>query len=269
VRILTHVADVAIEADLIGFRDEITRRWETDHIHLLVNNAGIGNGGSLFTDSRAAWERTFNICWGGVYLGVRTFLPMLQRASEGHIVNVSSVNGFWASIGKETPHTAYCAAKFAVKGFTEALITDLQVNAPHIKCSVVMPGHIGTGIIANSRKVQEGVDSDALSTGEIARMRDRMRQMGADEATLTDAALQVMADNAARLARETAPTTAAEAARIILEGVRAEHWRILVGDDAVATDAHVRAAPEDVYTDEFYRTRAPAFARLTEVTRTQ
>jgi len=62
------------------------------------------------------------------------------------------VNGFWAYIAPNIPQTAYAAAKFAVKGFTEALITDLRLNAPHIKCSVVMPGHIGTSIIANSRK---------------------------------------------------------------------------------------------------------------------
>jgi len=67
---------------------------------------------------------------------------MLQNAEEGHIVNTSSINGFWASVGPRVPHTAYSAAKFAVKGFTEALITDLRINAPHIKCSVVMPGQI-------------------------------------------------------------------------------------------------------------------------------
>ena len=70
------------------------------------------------------------------------------------VVNTSSVNGFWASIGPHLPQTAYAAAKFAVKGFTEALITDLRINAPHIKCSVVMPGHIWTSIPFNTRKVQ-------------------------------------------------------------------------------------------------------------------
>ena len=79
-----------------------------------------------------------------------------MKADEGHIVNTSSVNGFWASVGPDVTHTAYSAAKFAVKGFTEALITDLRLNAPHIKCSVVMPGHIGTSIVANSRKIQTG-----------------------------------------------------------------------------------------------------------------
>jgi NAD(P)-dependent dehydrogenase (short-subunit alcohol dehydrogenase family) len=55
---------------------------------------------------------------------------MLQRADEGHIVNTSSINGFWASKGPLVPRSAYSAAKFAVKGFTEALITDLRINAP-------------------------------------------------------------------------------------------------------------------------------------------
>ena len=65
--------------------------------NLLFNNAGIGGGGSMITEPREVWERTFNVCWGGVYLGVRTFLPLLIASDEGHIVNTSSVNGFWAS----------------------------------------------------------------------------------------------------------------------------------------------------------------------------
>ena len=132
-RISAHVADVSDEPQVLRFRDEVAREHATDKVHLLFNNAGIGGGGSLFTNSREQWERTFNICWGGVYLCTRAFLPMLMKADEGHIVNTSSVNGFWASLGPGVPHTAYCAAKFAVKGFTEALINDLKVNAPHIK----------------------------------------------------------------------------------------------------------------------------------------
>jgi len=157
-RITTHVADVSIEDQLQRFRDELAEQQATDRIHLLINNAGIGGGGSLFTNTRAQWEKTFNICWGGVYLGVRTFLPMLMKADEGHIVNTSSINGFWASVGPGVAHTAYSAAKLEVKGFTEALMNDLRLNAPHIKCSVVMPGHIGTSIVANSRRIQGGAD---------------------------------------------------------------------------------------------------------------
>jgi NAD(P)-dependent dehydrogenase (short-subunit alcohol dehydrogenase family) len=252
-RVTTHLADVSIEHQLLRFRDEIAEQHSTDKIHLLFNNAGIGGGGSLFTSSREQWERTFNICWGGVYLGVRTFLPMLMKADEGHIVNTSSVNGFWASIGPGASHTAYSAAKFAVKGFTEALISDLRLNAPHIKCSVVMPGHIGTSIVANSRKVLNGTDSDRLSEREIAQTRVRLTTAGIDVSAMSDEEIQAMVAERARSFREDAPMTAAAAARIILEGVKAGHWRILVGDDAHRLDERVRQTPEQAYDAEFYR----------------
>jgi NAD(P)-dependent dehydrogenase (short-subunit alcohol dehydrogenase family) len=250
-RITTHVADVSVEEQLKRFRDEITEQQATDKIHLLFNNAGIGGGGSLFTSTREQWEKTFNICWGGVYLGVRTFLPMLMKADEGHIVNTSSVNGFWASIGMGVSHTAYSAAKFAVKGFTEALINDLRLNAPHIKCSVVMPGHIGTSIMSNSRKIQSGTDSDRLNENEIAQTRVRLTQAGIDASKMSDEDVEAAVAERARSFREDAPMTAAQAARIILDGVKAERWRILVGDDAHRLDERVRQTPERAYEPEF------------------
>ena len=249
-RVTAHVADVSIEDQLKRFRDELVAQQATDKIHLLFNNAGIGGGGSLFTNTREQWERTFNICWGGVYLGVRTFLPLLMKADEGHIVNTSSVNGFWASVGIGVSHTAYSAAKFAVKGFTEALITDLRLNAPHIKCSVVMPGHIGTSIVSNTRVVQNG--SDQLNPNEIVQTRQRLKGMGIEADTLSDAEIQQRALDRARTFLEEAPTTAAQAARIIIDGVKAGQWRILVGEDAHRLDARVRQAPDKAYTPEFY-----------------
>ena len=255
-RVTTHVADVSIEDQLKRFRDELTEQQATDKIHLLFNNAGIGGGGSLFTSTREQWEKTFNICWGGVYLGVRTFLPMLQKADEGHIVNTSSVNGFWATVGPGVSHTAYSAAKFAVKGFTEALINDLRLNAPHIKCSVVMPGHIGTSIVSNSRKVQSGTDSERLSENEIAQTRVRLSANGIDASKMSDEDVQAAAAERARNFLENAPTTAAAAAKIILDGVKAERWRILVGDDAHRLDERVRQTPERAYEPEFYQSLA-------------
>ncbi len=252
-RVTTHIADVSIEDQLTRFRDELAEQQATDRIHLLFNNAGIGGGGSLFTNTREQWERTFNICWGGVYLGVRIFLPMLMKADEGHIVNTSSVNGFWASVGLGVSHTAYSAAKFAVKGFTEALITDLRLNAPHIKCSVVMPGHIGTSIVSNSRKIQSGTESELLSANELLSARVRLKAMGVDTGAMSDDDVQKIALDRARAFREDAPTTAAQAARIILDGVKAERWRILVGDDAHKLDERVRQTPEQAYTPEFYK----------------
>jgi len=252
-RVTTHIADVSIEDQLTRFRDELIEQQATDKIHLLFNNAGIGGGGSLFTNTRDQWERTFNICWGGVYLGVRTFLPLLLKADEGHIVNTSSVNGFWASVGMGVAHTAYSAAKFAVKGFTEALINDLRLNAPHIKCSVVMPGHIGTSIISNSRKIQTGSETDQLSANEILSTRQRLKGMGIDTAAMSDEDIQAIALERARTFREEAPTTAAAAAKIILDGVKEGRWRILVGDDAHRLDERVRDNPEHAYDGEFYQ----------------
>src|SRR5215813_6085718 len=249
-RVTTHVADISIEEHYIRFRDELIEQQKTDKIHLLFNNAGIAGGGSFIHSTRANWERTFNICWGGVYLGVRTFLPLLLKADEGHIVNTSSINGFWATVGSAVPHTAYSAAKFAVKGFTEALINDLRLNAPHIKCSVVMPGHIGTSIVANSRVIQNG--SNELTPNDLRATRQRLQGMNIDVSKMSDEDIQKAADDRARSFLEDAPTTAAQAAKIILDGVKAGRWRILVGDDAHRLDELVRQAPERAYTPEFY-----------------
>ncbi|MFZ5736247.1 MAG: SDR family oxidoreductase [Pseudomonadota bacterium] len=255
-RLTTHVVDVSDEAQMLRFRDEVAAQHHTGCIHLLFNNAGIGGGGSMIANSREQWERTFNICWGGVYLGARIFLPMLIAADEGHIVNTSSVNGFWASLGPLAPHTAYSAAKFAVKGFSEALIGDLRLNAPHVRCSVVMPGHIGTSIVSNSRRIQLGDVSDELSAEEVAGTRQRLSAAGIDLSQSSDDDIRAMAKERARSFLEDAPTTAAAAARTILDGVRRGDWRILVGDDAHALDARVRATPERAYEAEFYQSFA-------------
>jgi NAD(P)-dependent dehydrogenase (short-subunit alcohol dehydrogenase family) len=251
-RVTTHVADVSDETQVLRFRDTVAAQHDSDKVHLLFNNAGIGGGGSLFSNSRAQWERTFNICWGGVYLCTRAFLPLMMKADAAHIVNTSSVNGFWASIGPGVPHTAYCAAKFAVKGFTEALITDLSVNAPHIKCSVVMPGHIGTSIVSNSRRIQFETQSEVMSAEEIAQARARLSAAGRDLSQVSDADIQKLYLERERRFREEAPMTAAAAATVILDGVKAGRWRILVGEDARELDERVRRTPEEAYDAQFF-----------------
>ena len=255
-RLSSHVADVSDDAHVQRFAAEVAERHDTDKIHLLFNNAGIGGGGSLFSNSREEWEKTFNVCWGGVYHCTRAFLPMLQAAEAAHIVNTSSVNGFWASVGPKVPHTAYAAAKFAVKGFTEALITDLRINAPHIRCSVVMPGHIGTSIVANSRKVQGGHDSDEISPAEVAVARGRMAAARAEAAAMSDDEIRAMMAERSRRFIEDAPMTAAAAATVILDGVKADRWRILVGEDAHALDQRVRQSPERAYDVDFFERMA-------------
>ncbi|MGE0419469.1 MAG: SDR family NAD(P)-dependent oxidoreductase [Acetobacteraceae bacterium] len=253
VRVTTHIGDVSHEPDVLRFRDQVAARHATDRIHLLFNNAGISGGGSLIAHEREEWERVFAICWGGVYLNTRAFLPLLRAADEAHLVNTSSVNGFWATVGPDAPHTAYSAAKFAVKGFTEALIADFRMNAPHIKVSVVMPGHIATGIRDNSLKVQAGTDEDGLTPEQIAQVRARLASMGRDPSRLSDAEIAGMQARRSRKFRELAITSAADAARIILDGVRADRLRILIGPDAELADRMVREDPDHAYDPEFFR----------------
>jgi len=244
-------ADVSDESQVVAFRDAMASEHATEHIHLLFNNAGIGGGGSMVADDRADWERTFGVDWGGVYNCTRVFLPMLMAADEGHLVNTSSLNGLWGSIGPMTPHTAYSAAKFAVRGFSEALIADFRVNAPHLRVSVVMPGHIGTSIVINSAKAH-GQEPASLDTEALARVRRQLVSRGIAVGEVSDDDLRMGVQMMGELFRDTAPTSAARAAAIILEGVRNNRWRILVGNDAEIIDAEVRADPEHAYDVEFW-----------------
>lgn len=246
----TFVADVSDEQQMLAFAAAVAEAHTADHINLLFNNAGIGGGGSFILDDRSEWDKTFAVCWGGVYNGTRAFMPMLLASAEGHVVNTSSVNGFWASIGPRMPHTAYSAAKFAVKGFTEALITDFRQNAPHLKASVVMPGHIGTSIVINSSRIL-GRDPKDLTDDQVAQLREQLPRQGFDVSGASDEEIRLGLQMQGEMFRDAAPTSAAEAAAIILEGVRNEQWRILVGDDAERLDELVRETPEHAYEPSF------------------
>ena len=249
-RVTTTVADVADERQLEAFRDAVVREHATDHVNLVFNNAGIGAGGSFIRDTREDWERTFGVCWYGVYYGSRVFLPLLLKASEGHLVNTSSVNGFWASLGPQTAHTAYSAAKFAVKGFTEALINDCRLNAPHVKVSIVMPGHIGTSIVINTARIM-GREPQSLTSEQLEDTRKMIARMGFEVGAVPDDMLRELLQQRAEAFRDQAPMSASDAAKIILDGVRAERWRILVGHDAEVLDRMVRETPEEAYEASF------------------
>jgi NAD(P)-dependent dehydrogenase (short-subunit alcohol dehydrogenase family) len=245
-RITTHLVDVANEAQVLCFRDEVAAQHDTRCIHLLINNAGIAGGGSLVKSSREEWDRTFGICWNGVYFNIRAFLPMLLEADAGHLVNLSSAAGFWAAAGARMPHTAYSAAKFAVKGFTEALIVDFRENAPHLRCSVVMPGHVGTELTANTRRTLHGDEKDLPSR------RAELRARGYDTAAMTDAEIETICDELEDDYVARAPLAAADAAAIIIAGVKSDSWRILVGDDAKHLDESVRRNPGQAYDADFF-----------------
>ena len=252
VRVTSHFCDVAEEAQVLRFRDELLEQHTSDHVDLVFNNAGIGGGESFAAGSREVWERTFAIDWWGVYYCARAFLPLLKASADGVLVNTSSVNGFWASLGPGMPQTAYSAAKFAVRGFTEALIEDLRSNAPHVHVAVVMPGHVGTDIVVNTLRARGLPAPEFMSDAQVQDLmppdvRAELSRAGllperASADDLRQLLIQMNADF-----RDKAPVSAAEAAAAILEGVRSGTWRILIGEDAKMIDAAVRENPEAAY----------------------
>jgi NAD(P)-dependent dehydrogenase (short-subunit alcohol dehydrogenase family) len=252
VRVTSHACDVSDETQVLRFRDELLEGHASDHVDLVFSNAGIGGGESFVTGRREVWERTFAIDWWGVYFCARVFLPLLIASGDGVLVNTSSVNGFWAALGPGVPNSAYSTAKFAVRGFTEALIEDLRTNAPQVRVAVVLPGHVGTDIIANSLRARGLPAPEQMSEAQLEELipraaQDRLISAGllAEGASADD--LRQMLVRASTDFRDKAPVSAGEAATIILDGVRSGAWRILIGEDARMIDAAVRATPEAAY----------------------
>ena len=252
VRITGRACDVADEAEVLRFRDELLAEHASDHIDLVFSNAGAGGGDSFIRSRREEWERVFAINWWGVYYCARAFLPLLIASGDGVLVNTSSVNGFWASLGPGVPQTAYSTAKFAVRGFTEALIEDLRSNAPQVRVALVLPGHVGTDIVTNSLMAQGLPAPERMSDAQTEEIispsvRDRLIQAGVlpEGATAEDLRQFLVQGNADF--RDKAPVSAAQAAAIILDGVRAGAWRILIGQDATMIDERIRAKPEAAY----------------------
>jgi NAD(P)-dependent dehydrogenase (short-subunit alcohol dehydrogenase family) len=252
VLVTSHDCDVSDEPQVMRFRDELMAAHASDHVDIVFSNAGIGGGGSFVSGGREDWERTFAVDWWGVYYCARAFLPLLIASGNGVLVNTSSVNGFWATLGPRMPNTAYSAAKFAVKGFTEALIEDLRTHAPQVRVAVVMPGHVGTDIVANSwraRGLSEPADMTDAQVEELIPPQARAALIGAGalaESASSDDLRQMLVRMSTDF-RDKAPLSAADAATVILDGVRSGAWRILVGDDARRLDAAVRANPEAAY----------------------
>jgi NAD(P)-dependent dehydrogenase (short-subunit alcohol dehydrogenase family) len=173
-----HACDVSDEAQVLRFRDELLEQHASDHVNLVFSNAGIGGGGSFVNTSREEWERTFAVDWWGVYYCARAFVPLLIAGGDGVLVNTSSLNGIWATLGPGMPNTAYSTAKFAVRGFSEALIEDLRTNAPGVRVAVVMPGHVGTDIVANSFRAH-GEDPAHLTGAALEETRAALAGAGA------------------------------------------------------------------------------------------
>jgi NAD(P)-dependent dehydrogenase (short-subunit alcohol dehydrogenase family) len=269
VRVTGHTCDVSDEAQVLRFRDEALRAHDSDHVDLVFSNAGIGGGESFVKSDREVWEQVFATDWWGVYYCARAFLPLLIASGDGVLVNTSSVNGLWAALGPGMPNTAYATAKFAVRGFSEALIEDLRSNAPQVRVAVVMPGHVGTDIIANSMRARGLPEPEQMSDAQVeelipAEAREGLAKAGLLDSGATPDDLRRMLVRMNADFRDKAPLSAAAAATIILDGVRSGTWRILVGEDAKQLDEMVRSTPEDAYNwDELIRRAQEAAAAET------
>jgi NAD(P)-dependent dehydrogenase (short-subunit alcohol dehydrogenase family) len=248
VAVTGHLCDVADEGQVQRFRDELLEQHTSDHVDLVFANAGAFGGASFVNDSRQEWERTFAINWWGTYYCARTFLPLLTASGDGVLVTTSSVAAFWPTAGSGAPITAYGTAEFAIRGFSEALVEDLRSNAPQVRVVVAMPGSVNTDIYVNSRRALGLPAWDELSDAQLLELlgentRATLIEMGllAEDFTADDLR-RVIAQKKPELQNQ--GFTATRAATIILDGVRAGGWRILVGEEAKMLDEHVRANPE-------------------------
>jgi short-subunit dehydrogenase len=205
-KVTTHRVDVGEPGQIAAFAQAATSAHPA--LNILINNAGVALLGQFGEIDQAQMDWLFNINFWGVVHATRAFLPHLAQRPEAHIVNLSSIFGVIAPPGQ----TAYCAAKFAVRGFSESLRHELQMAGSPIRLSVVHPGGIATNIARNSR-TGSGVTDNALRAQSIERF-DRL-----------------------------AKTTPAAAARRIIEGIEKNQPRILIGNDARIADLLQRLLP--------------------------
>ena len=177
-------------------------------LNILINNAGVALLGQFAEIDQAQMEWLMNINFWGVVHSTRAFLPHLSRQQEAHIVNLSSIFGIIAPPGQ----TAYSAAKFAVRGFSESLRHELKLAASPVRLSVVHPGGVATNIARNSR-TGSGINDNARRAQSIERF-----------------------DSFAK-------TTPAAAALRIISGIEKSQPRILIGNDARFMDLVQRLRP--------------------------
>lgn len=197
-RVTTHAVDVADRSAVYEWAGKVA----ADHgrVNLLFNNAGVALGASVESMSYEDFEWLMDINFWGVVHGTKAFLPHLKASGDGHIVNVSSVFGLMGIPSQ----AAYNAAKFAVRGFTEALRIELDMDkASNVSCTTIHPGGIKTNIARNGRFDPESV-----------------RAMGQDPGRIVDASEKAFL------------TGADKAARVILRAVENDRRRAFIGPDA-------------------------------------
>jgi short-subunit dehydrogenase len=200
VKITSQRLDVADRDAVYAWADQVV----DDHgkANLIINNAGVALGATIESMSYEDFEWLMNINFWGVVYGTKAFLPHLKAAKEGHIVNLSSVFGL-ISVPSQS---AYNAAKFAVRGFTDALRMELEIEQINVSCTTIHPGGIKTNIAKN------------------ARMDPSVTEVAGDP------------DKALRDFERMFITSPDKAARQILAAVERDRRRALIGPDAKVID---------------------------------
>jgi NAD(P)-dependent dehydrogenase (short-subunit alcohol dehydrogenase family) len=209
VKVSSRKLDVADRAAVHAWADDVVR--EHGRVNLIFNNAGVALGATVDGMTYEEMEWIVGINFWGVVHGTKAFLPHLKASGEGHIVNTSSVFGL---IGVPS-QSAYNATKFAVRGFTEALRQELELARLPVSATCVLPGGIKTNIARS------------------ARMSASIREIGLDEKRSSEKFEKMFI------------TTADRAASIILDAVRCNRRRVLVGPDARVIDWMVRLFPSN------------------------
>lgn len=248
-RVFVQSCDVADPKQVLQFRAALLRQ-DYGTISVLVNNAGIIGGSSFIKDSPVHWERTFSVNWGGTYNFTRAFLPEFMAAPSALVINICSSSGFWASSSFNMPLSAYSTSKFAVKGFTEALILDCRHHAPHIKPVLVLLGRMTTQLSANSasylglKSVPQGLPREA--NGWCSQPETSVQ-------TLVPEKLHQKLESHAHQQTSIVPLAAEQAAREIIKAVDRGEWRIVIGEGAKILDEAVHAAPNRAYEPAFFQ----------------
>jgi NADP-dependent 3-hydroxy acid dehydrogenase YdfG len=191
--------DVTEREAFLAYADAVNDHFGT--VNQIYNNAGIAFTGDIEISQFKDIERVMDVDYWGVVNGTKAFLPHLIASGDGHVVNISSIFGLFSVPGQ----AAYNSAKFAVRGFTEALRQEMILAGHPVKVTTVHPGGIKTAIARNSTA------AEGLEVSELAQAFDKL-----------------------------ARTSPQKAARIILDGVRKNKARVLVGPDAKALDIVVR-----------------------------
>jgi NAD(P)-dependent dehydrogenase (short-subunit alcohol dehydrogenase family) len=202
--------DVSDRDAMTAYADSVAEHFGV--VHQVFNNAGIAHSGSILESEYAEYERVFAINFWGVIHGTKAFLPHLIASGDGHVVNISSLNGFLA----QNDMSHYCTTKFAVRGFTETLRIEMLQAGHRVGVTVVHPGGIKTNI-ANAAL------ESARAQGQEVTAEDEERRRFYNEKLLK--------------------MDPAQAAEIIIKGVEADKPRVLVGNDAKAVDVLVRLLP--------------------------